>query len=87
MDHAVLIESFSEFKDSKNIDRATLMSIMEDVFRAMVRKKYGEDNKVDVVINAIANSCSVCIPNQTAVISGIKDVVLNDIIDGAKLNI
>jgi len=51
MDHAVLIESFSEFKDSKNIDRATLMSIMEDVFCAMVRKKYGEDNKVDVVIN------------------------------------
>ncbi|HNR49637.1 MAG TPA: transcription termination factor NusA [Bacteroidia bacterium] len=51
MDHAVLIESFSEFKDSKNIDRATLMSIMEDVFRAMVRKKYGEGNNVDVVIN------------------------------------
>ena len=51
MDHAVLIESFSEFKDSKNIDRATLMSIMEDVFRAMVRKKFGEDNNVDVVIN------------------------------------
>ncbi|NUO01239.1 MAG: transcription termination/antitermination protein NusA, partial [Saprospiraceae bacterium] len=46
-----LIESFSEFKDSKNIDRATLMSIMEDVFRAMVRKKYGEGNNVDVVIN------------------------------------
>ena len=51
MDHAVLIESFSEFKDSKNIDRATLMSIMEDVFRAMVRKKFGEDNNIDVVIN------------------------------------
>lgn len=51
MDHAVLIESFSEFKDSKNIDRATLMSIMEDVFKAMVRKKFGEDNNVDVVIN------------------------------------
>lgn len=51
MNHDVLIESFSEFKDSKNIDRATLMSIMEDVFRAMVRKKFGEDNNVDVVIN------------------------------------
>ncbi len=51
MDHAVLIESFSEFKDSKNIDRATLMSIMEDVFKAMVRKKFGENNNVDVVIN------------------------------------
>ena len=51
MDHAVLIESFSEFKDSKNIDRATLMSIMEDVFKAMVRKKFGENPNVDVVIN------------------------------------
>jgi N utilization substance protein A len=51
MDHAVLIESFSEFKDSKNIDRATLMSIMEDVFRAMIKKRYGEENNVDIVIN------------------------------------
>jgi N utilization substance protein A len=51
MDHSVLIESFSEFKEAKNIDRATLMSIMEDVFKGMVRKKFGETNNVDVVIN------------------------------------
>jgi len=51
MDHGILIESFSDFKDAKNIDRATLMSIMEDVFRSMVKRKYGEDNSVDVVIN------------------------------------
>lgn len=51
MNHSVLIESFSEFKDSKNIDRATMMSIMEDVFRSMIKKKYGEGNNVDIVIN------------------------------------
>lgn len=51
MNHSVLIESFSEFKDSKNIDRATLMSIMEDVFRSMIKRKYGEGNNVDIVIN------------------------------------
>ena len=41
MDHSILTESFSEFKDVKNIDRATMMSILEDVFKGMLRKKYG----------------------------------------------
>lgn len=51
MEHSVLIESFSEFKDYKSIDRATMMSILEDVFRGMVRKKFGEADNVDIVIN------------------------------------
>ncbi|MEP7170576.1 MAG: transcription termination factor NusA [Bacteroidota bacterium] len=51
MDHAILTESFSEFKDVKNIDRATLMSIVEDVFKGMVRKKYGNADNVDVIVN------------------------------------
>jgi N utilization substance protein A len=51
MDHAVLIESFSEFKETKNIDRATMMSILEDVVRGMIRKKFGEGENVDVIIN------------------------------------
>lgn len=46
-----LIESFSEFKDFKNIDRATMMRVMEDVFRSMLRKKYGSDDNFDVIIN------------------------------------
>ena len=46
-----LIESFSEFKDFKNIDRETMMSILEDVFRSMLKKKYGTDEHVDVIIN------------------------------------
>jgi len=46
-----LIESFSEFKDFKNIDRETMMSILEDVFRSMMKKRYGSDDHVDVIIN------------------------------------
>jgi N utilization substance protein A len=46
-----LIESFSEFKEFKNIDRATMMSILEDVFRNMIAKKYTTDENFDVIIN------------------------------------
>ena len=46
-----LVESFSEFKEFKNIDRETMMSILEDVFRAMIIKKYGSDDNFDIIIN------------------------------------
>ena len=46
-----MIESFSEFKEIKNIDRATLMSIIEDVFRSMLLKKYGSDENFDIIVN------------------------------------
>jgi N utilization substance protein A len=51
MEHVELIESFSEFKEFKNIDRATMMSILEDVFRNMLKKKYGTGDNFDVIIN------------------------------------
>ena len=51
MEGVNLIESFSEFKDIKNIDRATLMSIIEDVFRNMLVKKYGSDKNFDIIVN------------------------------------
>ncbi|HEX5001835.1 MAG TPA: transcription termination factor NusA [Bacteroidia bacterium] len=51
MDHVALTESFSEFKESKNIDRATMMSILQDVTRNMLRRKYGSDDNFDVIIN------------------------------------
>jgi transcription termination/antitermination protein NusA len=51
MEDINLIESFAEFKETKNIDRATLMSILEDVFRSMIRKKYGSDENFDVIVN------------------------------------
>ncbi len=46
-----LVESFAEFKEFKNIDRATMMAVMEDVFRSMLRKKYGDDSNFDIIIN------------------------------------
>ena len=46
-----LVESFSEFKEFKNIDRATMMRVLEDVFRTMVRRKYGSDDNFDVIVN------------------------------------
>ncbi len=46
-----LLESFGEFKDNKNIDRVTMMGIMEDVFRGVVKKRFGEEAKVDIIIN------------------------------------
>jgi len=46
-----LIESFQEFKDAENIDRPTLMKVIEDVFKTLLRKKYGTDENFDVIVN------------------------------------
>lgn len=46
-----LIESFQEFKDAENIDRPTLMKVLEDVFKTLLRKKYGSDENFDVIVN------------------------------------
>ena len=51
MENIALIESFSEFKDDKFIDRVTLMSILEEVFRNTLKKKYGDDENFDIIIN------------------------------------
>lgn len=51
MNSASLIESFSEFKEFKNIDRETMMRILEDVFRNMIIKKYGTDDNFDIILN------------------------------------
>ena len=51
MSNINLIDSFQEFKDFKNIDRPTMMSVLEDVFRSMIRKKYGNDENCDVIVN------------------------------------
>ncbi|WP_337044853.1 transcription termination factor NusA [Emticicia sp. 17c] len=47
-----LIASFSEFAREKNIDRPTMIKVLEDVFRTMIRKKFGTDHNFDVIINA-----------------------------------
>src|SRR5688500_20202182 len=60
MDISTLIESFAEFAKQKNIDRPTMIRILEDVFRNMIKKKYGVDDtgkvvptdNFDIIINA-----------------------------------
>jgi N utilization substance protein A len=47
-----LIEAFQEFKEAENIDRPTLMKVVEDVFKTLLRKKYGSDENFDVIVNA-----------------------------------
>ncbi|MGV8095512.1 MAG: transcription termination factor NusA [Mangrovibacterium sp.] len=51
MDSINLIDTFSEFKDLKNIDRVTMMSVLEDVFRNVLQKTYGTDENFDIIIN------------------------------------
>ncbi|AHM61309.1 transcription elongation factor NusA [Flammeovirgaceae bacterium 311] len=52
MSSGTLIENFAEFAKRKNIDRPTMIRILEDVFRTMIRKRYGTDDNFDIIINA-----------------------------------
>ena len=58
MEHSQLVDAFSEFKDLKNIDRASMMSILEDVFRGMIKKKYGTADNFDIVIRSRTNQAT-----------------------------
>lgn len=51
MEHINLVATFSEFKEFKNIDRETMMRILEDVFRHMLSKRYGSDENFDIIVN------------------------------------
>ncbi|MDX9772273.1 MAG: transcription termination factor NusA [Bacteroidales bacterium] len=51
MENVNLIDTFSEFKELKNIDRPTMMSVLEDVFRGMLAKKYGSADNFDIIVN------------------------------------
>jgi len=46
-----LVESFAEFKAGKNIDRPTMVRVLEDVFRTLIKKKYGSDDNFDIIVN------------------------------------
>jgi N utilization substance protein A len=52
MDNGNLIESFADFAQTKNIDRPTMIAILEEVFRTMIRRKYEHDDNFDIIINA-----------------------------------
>jgi len=47
-----LIDAFQDFKDAENLDRPTMMKVVEDVFKTLLRKKFGSDENFDVIVNA-----------------------------------
>ncbi|MDG2397284.1 MAG: transcription termination factor NusA [Flavobacteriaceae bacterium] len=74
MENLALIESFSEFKDEKLIDRVTLMVILEDVFRNTLKRKFGSDENFDIIINPDKGDLEIW-RNRTVVADGeVEDV-------------
>ncbi|WP_027421460.1 transcription termination factor NusA [Crocinitomix catalasitica] len=69
-----LIESFSEFKEFKNIDRETMMNILQDVFRSMLKKKYGNDEHIDVIINPDKGDVEIWINREIVPDGEVEDV-------------
>ena len=51
MDSIELVDSFSEFKELKNIDKQTMQHVLEDVFRAMFKRKFNTDEHIDIIVN------------------------------------
>ncbi|MES2388913.1 MAG: transcription termination factor NusA [Bacteroidota bacterium] len=73
MDSKALIESFSEFARQKNIDRPTIMRILEEVFRAIIRKHYENDENFDVIINVDKGDLEIW-RNRTIVDDNSEDI-------------
>ena len=69
MENLAIIESFGEFKDEKNIDRATLMAIIEEAFRNQLRKKYESDDNFDIIVNPDKGDLEIW-RNRTIVANG-----------------
>jgi N utilization substance protein A len=80
-----LIESFSEFKEFKNIDRETMMNILQDVFRSMLKKKFGNDDHIDVIINPDKGDLEIWINREIVPDGEVEDENLEIALSKAKL--
>ena len=60
-----LVDTFSEFKSMKNIDRPTMVRVLEDVFRTLIKKKFGSDDNFDVIVNTNGDIESVSYTHLT----------------------
>jgi transcription termination/antitermination protein NusA len=84
MENINLIDTFAEFKELKNIDRATMMSVLEDVFRGMLLKKYGSADNFDIIINIDKGDFEIW-RNRTVVADGeIEDATVQISLTDAK---
>lgn len=84
MDNKALIDSFSEFKEYKRIDRVTLMAILEEVFRNAIKKRYGTDENFDIIINPDKGDMEIW-RNRTVVDNGeVEDPSMEISLDEAR---
>src|SRR5574344_2777945 len=54
-----MIDTFKEFKDTKNIDRTTLVGVLEESFRSVIAKIFGSDENFDVIVNPDKGDCEI----------------------------
>lgn len=71
-----LIETFSEFKELKNIDKATMISVLEDSFRSVIAKMFGTDESFTVVINPDKGDCEIWRDYEVVADGEVEDEVL-----------
>jgi N utilization substance protein A len=74
MDSLELVDSFSEFKELKNIDKQTMQHVLEDVFRAMLKKKFNTDEHIDVIVNIDKGDVQVFINKEIVDDGEVEDV-------------
>ncbi len=84
MSNLGLVDSFAEFKEFKNIDRATMMRVLEDVFRSMLKKKYGTDENCDVIINTENGDLEIWRTREIVEDEAVEDSALQIGISSAK---
>lgn len=85
MENLNLFETFSEFKELKNIDRVTMMSVLEDVFRSMMEKKYGTDENFDIIINIDKGDFEIWRNREIVEDDALEDPALQITLSQAKL--
>ncbi len=73
MNSLELVESFSEFKELKNIDKQTMQRVLEDVFRAMLKKKFNTDEHIDVIVNIDKGDVQIFINKEIVMDGEVED--------------
>ncbi len=84
MDNNSLIDTFSEFKELKNIDRATMIRVLEDSFRSVLAKRFGTDENFDVIINDDKGDFEIWRNREVVVDGEVEDVNLEISLSEAK---
>lgn len=73
MNSSELVESFSEFKELKNIDKQTMQHVLEDVFRSMLKKKFNTDENIDVIVNVEKGDVQIFINKEIVYEGEVED--------------